>query len=78
VLRFLYRFNEMSEATETKEINTVASELDQPRWSVVSFERCEASALAYSEAVRLLSEKEAAGVNGLCIVTDEAAQRVNT
>ena len=67
----------MKEATEKKEVNTVGSELDIPRWSVVSFETCEASGLTYHAAVALLTEKEAAGVYGLCIVTDEAAQRIS-
>lgn len=54
------------------------SELDMPRWSVVSFDACEGAGLTYEAAEKLLSEKEAAGVYGLCIVTDEAAQRVGT
>ncbi|MEO8573701.1 MAG: hypothetical protein ABI481_07010 [Pyrinomonadaceae bacterium] len=66
----------MSEATEKKEIEIV-SELDQPRWSVVSFDACESSGLTYQAAAKVLAEKEAAGVYGLCIVTDEAASRVN-
>ncbi|HUR99639.1 MAG TPA: hypothetical protein VMZ26_16355 [Pyrinomonadaceae bacterium] len=68
----------MSEATEKKQIEINASELGQPRWSVVSFDACEASGLTYSDAVKLLSEKEAAGVYGLCIVTDEAAHRIKS
>ena len=64
----------MSEATEKQE--TVQSELDMPIWSVVSFDACEASGLTYHAAVKMMSEKEAAGVYGLCIVTDEAAARV--
>ena len=66
----------MNEATEKKVIETSNSELDQPRWSVVSFDTCEASGLTYPAAVKVLAEKEAAGVYGLCIVTDEAAGRV--
>ena len=66
----------MKEATEKKEIETSSSELNQPRWSVVSFDACEASGLTYPAAVKVLAEKEAAGVYGLCIVTDEAAHRV--
>ena len=66
----------MSEATEKQE--TVQSELDMPIWSVVSFDACEASGLNYHAAVKMMSEKEAAGVYGLCIVTDEAAARVKS
>ena len=64
----------MSEATEKQE--TAQSELDLAIWSVVSFDACEASGLTYHAAAKLMSEKEAAGVYGLCIVTDEAAARI--
>ena len=64
----------MTEATEKQE--TAQSELDLPIWSVVSFDACEASGLTYHAAVKLMSEKEAARVYGLCIVTDEAASRI--
>lgn len=66
----------MGEATEKREVETITSELDMPRWSVVSFDVCEASGLTYSAAAKLMSEKEAAGVYGLCIVTDDAAANV--
>jgi hypothetical protein len=66
----------MSEATEQKAMETYRSELDLPQWSVVSFDKCEASGLTYSAAAKLMTEKEAAGVYGLCIVTDEAAANV--
>ena len=66
----------MGEATEKREVETITSELDMPRWSVVSFDVCEASGLTYSAAAKLMAEKEAAGVYGLCIVTDDAAANV--
>ena len=66
----------MGEATEQKEIESVASDLEMGRWSVVSFDACEASGLTYDAAAKLMDEKEAAGVYGLCIVTDEAAKRM--
>ena len=52
------------------------SELNEPRWSVVSFERCEASHLTFAEAGSKLAELDLAKVAGLCIVTDEVAARV--
>ena len=55
----------------------IESELEMPRWSVVSFDDCEGSGLTYAAAVGLLQEKEAAGVYGLCIVTDDVALKVN-
>ena len=54
----------------------ILSELDQPRWSVVSFERREASGLAYRQAAALLQDLDSRGVTGLCIITDDAADRV--
>ena len=66
----------MSEATERKETQRARSELDLPQWSLVSFDACEASGLTYAEATKLLEEKDAAGVYGLCVVTDEVAKKV--
>lgn len=66
----------MNEATEKREAETLLSELDLPEWSVISFDACEASGLTYSAAARMLTELDAAGVYGLCIVTDEAANRI--
>ena len=52
------------------------SELGEACWSVVSFDKCEAGGLTYSEAEKKMAELLANNVYGLCIVTDEAAQRV--
>jgi hypothetical protein len=52
------------------------NELRLPVWSVVSFERSEASGLTYAEAEQKLSELEAQNFSGLCIVTDETAARI--
>ena len=68
----------MSRATEQKEVDDVPCELEQPIWSVVSFDKCEAAGLAYPAAVKLMAELEASGVYGLCIVTDAAAKRIST
>lgn len=51
-------------------------ELREAMWSVVSFDKCEASGLTYTEAEQKLSELEAQKVSGLCIVTDETAARI--
>jgi len=51
-------------------------ELDEPRWSVVSFDEIEAGGLTYRQAAALQSTLELNDVNGLVIVTDEAARRV--
>ncbi len=56
----------------------ITSELLSKRWSVVSFEKCEASGLAYAEAMRRMAELDAQRMTGLCIVTDDAAARINS
>jgi len=53
------------------------SELAEQRWSVVTFESRAAAGLTYGEAVRKLDELREENKFGLCIVTDEAAERVN-
>jgi hypothetical protein len=60
----------MKNGNETHE-----SELDLPIWSVVSFDKLEASGLTYTTAYNLLEELESRKVAGLCLVTDEAASR---
>ena len=54
------------------------SELDSPIWSVIAFDRCEASGLTYREATNKIIELEACNVSGLCVVTDAAAAKVAT
>ncbi len=53
-----------------------SSELNEPRWSVVSFERRAAKNLTYAEAVEKLDRLAAKKVAGLCVITDEAAKRI--
>jgi hypothetical protein len=52
------------------------NELREPLWSVVSFDKCEAGGLTYTEAEQKLSELDAQKISGLCIITDEAAARI--
>ena len=54
----------------------ILSELDQARWSVVSFDKREAGGMSYNQASALMSDLEQRGIAGLCIVTDEAAERL--
>lgn len=64
---------------ETVQMDTpTASELDQPIWSVISFERVESSGIDYATAVLFMSELEVRGVPGLCIITADAAARIKT
>ncbi len=51
-------------------------ELNQERWSVLSGRGREAMGLTYDEAVRLVQRLEQEKVYGLCIITDEAANRI--
>lgn len=53
------------------------SELNAPRWSVVSFEKCVAKNLSYAEAAEELGRLRKQKVSGLCIITDEAAARIS-
>lgn len=51
-------------------------ELREARWSVISFDKCEARNLTYEEAERKIAELEAQKFSGLCIVTDEVATKM--
>lgn len=51
-------------------------ELREARWSVISFDKCEARNLSYEEAERKIAELEAQKFSGLCIVTDEVAAKM--
>ena len=53
------------------------NELRETRWSVLSERGCEASRLPYAEAARLVAQLKREPVFGLCIITDEAAARLN-
>ncbi|MBC7797865.1 MAG: hypothetical protein H7Z37_13410 [Pyrinomonadaceae bacterium] len=52
------------------------SELSAPRWSVVTAEDIAASGLSYDEA-RKLAAQMSGEVSGLCIITDEAANKIH-
>jgi hypothetical protein len=53
----------------------IRSELEEPRWSVVSFDKREAGGLTYRQAAELAAILDTYKINGLCIITDEAAKR---
>lgn len=63
---------------EAEESVDEACELGEPVWSVVSFDECEAGGLTYAQAVKLMTELDANGIPGLCIITDEAAGRLKS
>ncbi len=62
---------------DPESIEGFGSELQQPIWSVVSFESVAVSGLHYDEAVRWVEKLNSQKVSGLCSVTDEAAGRVS-
>lgn len=57
---------------------TGVSELAEARWSVISFEKCEAAGLTYEQAIKIREEFERQTVAGLSIVTNEAAARLGS
>ncbi len=61
---------------QAKKAANAASELNAPRWSVVTFETCAASGLTYTEAVEKMKKLYAAKISGLCVITDEAAAKI--
>lgn len=52
------------------------SELDEPRWSLVSFDQIEAGGLTFRQASELMMLLDSHGIAGLCVVTDEAGARM--
>lgn len=54
----------------------IESELERSMWSVVSFNQRQAGGLTYKQASDLLSELDAYNISGLCIITDDAAARL--
>ena len=66
------------EQAQFPDIRVAESDLDEPIWAVISFERIEAAGLIYEEATGVLSELDNRGGLGLCIVTNEAASRIKT
>jgi hypothetical protein len=59
-----------------QETKTAASELEEPHWSVVSFEGLAASGLTYAQAFKIMAELDVEKIAGLCIVTNEAAAKL--
>lgn len=52
------------------------SELKTENWAVLSERGCEATQLSHEDARRLVHKLASEGRHGLCIVTNEAAERV--
>jgi hypothetical protein len=58
--------------------DNLPNELNEPRWSVVTFERSVANNLTYDKAAQELEKLHAKKIAGLCIITDEAAERIES
>jgi hypothetical protein len=69
--------NKKSDAPAAETENEVSSELNEPRWSVVSFESVAVHGLPYAEAQKWLEKLQKQNISGLCIITDEAAARIS-
>jgi hypothetical protein len=71
---------ELEETENSQEVaqlvNEETKELSELRWSVITFENCAVKGLTYEEAVEWCKKLYKQGLSGLCIVTDEAAERV--
>jgi hypothetical protein len=63
-------------STKTASDEDLSSELNAPQWSVVSFETRLASGLTYDGAAKKMKQLKAKKISGLCIITDEAAERI--
>jgi len=51
-------------------------ELSEQRWAVISERGCEAQSLRHAEAAELVRRLRGERISGLCVVTDEAAGRL--
>jgi hypothetical protein len=52
------------------------SELNEQRWSVLSERGREAARATYADAATLVRRLTAEKIHGLCVITDEAAERL--
>jgi len=55
---------------------SMTSQLEFEKWSVISERGREASGATYEEARRLVHRLAAEGRHGLCIITDKAASQI--
>ncbi|MGI8669414.1 MAG: hypothetical protein ACR2J3_06120 [Aridibacter sp.] len=62
--------------TEESPNENFLSELHAPVWAVVSFEKVVEGNLTYDKAVRKMQELIEQKVSGLCIITENAAQKI--
>jgi len=51
-------------------------ELDEKRWAVISERGCEATRIAYTEALELVRRLKGETLSGVCVITEQAASRL--
>jgi hypothetical protein len=56
----------------------MTSELGMEKWAVISDRGCEATGLTHEDARRLVHRLKGEGRHGLCIISDEAASRLDS
>jgi hypothetical protein len=56
----------------------MTSELGKEKWAVISDRSCEATGITHEDARRLVHRLAGEGRHGLCIISDEAARRLNS
>lgn len=54
----------------------ISGELNEPRWAVITFEKCAAKNLTYAQAELKIAELAAQKVSGLCLVPNEVAEKL--
>ena len=69
--------SEAVSSTGTQTDLSALCELDQKQWAVVSFDAIEGGPLTYADAVSLMEQLDLQRVPGLCIVTADAAHRMD-
>lgn len=68
---------ELAAVRENNADENPLSELDLPVWSVISFEKRVGKNLKYAQARELLEKFTGEKISGLCIITDEAAEKMS-
>jgi hypothetical protein len=66
----------VSESANQPATTESANELNEPRWAVIGASNRTVRHLTYDQAVECRRVLDEEGIFGLCIVTDETAERV--
>ena len=53
-------------------------ELDEKRWAVISERGCEATRVVHAEALELVRRLKGEKLSGLCVITEQAASRLQS